>query len=240
MGRRAALVVGVLFSHRCDDLWWWWRREPDPSPTGLVAWTRPVGSSRGHPGARQPDEGDLIGACRPDRSPGCPPGRRACHPLPSHRAETAITSMAQATAAQPITVGSTPTWTATSPTPAPCWSPPGTTPSGSAARPALRCWVVPHRSRRPSGKTVRHRLNRGGDRQANAARYRIVLVRRRDHQPTKDDLTRRLAQGKPKNESIRCLKRSIAREVFAALQPLRHEFLTHPVDLSTSVAQGGI
>jgi hypothetical protein len=105
MGRRAALVVGVLFSHRCDDLWWWWRREPDPSPTGLVAWTRPVGSSRGHPGARQPDEGDLIGACRPDRSPGCPPGRRACHPLPSHRAETAITSMAQATAAQPITVG---------------------------------------------------------------------------------------------------------------------------------------
>jgi Winged helix-turn helix len=47
--------------------------------------------------------------------------------------------------------------------------------------------------------------------------------------------TRRLAQGKPKNEIIRCLKRSIAREVFAALQPLRHELLTHPVDLYTSV-----
>jgi Transposase IS116/IS110/IS902 family len=79
-----------------------------------------------------------------------------------------------------------------------------------------------------SGKTVRHRLNRGGDRQANAARYRIVLVRLRYHQPTKDYLTRRLAQGKPKNEIIRCLKRYIAREVFAALQPLRHEFLTPP------------
>jgi hypothetical protein len=56
-----------------------------------------------------------------------------------------------------------------------------------------------------SGKTVRHRLNRGGDRQANAALYRIVLVRLRYHQPTKDYLTRRLAEGKPKNEIIRCL-----------------------------------
>ena len=79
-----------------------------------------------------------------------------------------------------------------------------------------------------SGKTQRHRLNRGGDRQANAALYRIVLVRLRYHQPTKDYLTRRLAEGKPKNEIIRCLKRYIAREVFAALQPLRHEFLTPP------------
>jgi transposase len=74
-----------------------------------------------------------------------------------------------------------------------------------------------------SGKTVRHRLNRGGDRQANAALYRIVLVRLRYHQPTKDYLTRRVAEGKSKNEIIRCLKRYIAREVFAALQPLRHD-----------------
>jgi hypothetical protein len=56
-----------------------------------------------------------------------------------------------------------------------------------------------------SGKTVRHRLNRGGDRQANAALYRIVLVRLRYHQPTKDYLTRRVAEGKSKNEVIRCL-----------------------------------
>jgi transposase len=79
-----------------------------------------------------------------------------------------------------------------------------------------------------SGKTVRHRLNRGGDRQANAALYRIVLVRLRYHQPTKDYLTRRLAEGKSKNEVVRCLKRYIAREVFAALQPLRHDLLTPP------------
>jgi transposase len=55
-----------------------------------------------------------------------------------------------------------------------------------------------------------------------------VLVRLRYHQPTKDDLTRRLAEGKAKNEIIRCLKRYIAREAFAALQPLRHEYLTPP------------
>ena len=67
-----------------------------------------------------------------------------------------------------------------------------------------------------------------GDGGHDAALYRIVLVRLRYHQPTKDYLTRRLAEGKPKNEIIRCLKRYIAREVFAALQPLRHEFLTPP------------
>lgn len=68
-----------------------------------------------------------------------------------------------------------------------------------------------------SGKTVRHRLNRGGDRQANAALYRIVVVRLRYHQPTKDYMTRRLAQGKSRNEIIRCLKRYLARQVFAVL-----------------------
>jgi transposase len=88
-----------------------------------------------------------------------------------------------------------------------------------------------------SGKTVRHRRNRGGDRQANAALSRIVLVRLRYHQPTKDYLTRRLAEGKPKNESIRCLKRYIAREVFAALQPYATSSSPHPLDLYTSVAQ---
>jgi transposase len=69
-----------------------------------------------------------------------------------------------------------------------------------------------------SGKTTRHRLNRGGDRQANAALYRIVMVRLRYHQPTKDYMARRLAQGKTKAEVIRCLKRYVAREVFALLQ----------------------
>jgi transposase len=74
-----------------------------------------------------------------------------------------------------------------------------------------------------SGKTRRHRLNRGGDRQANAALYRIVLVRLRWHQPTRDYVARRTAEGKTKKEIIRCLKRYLAREVFAVLQQLSQQ-----------------
>jgi len=77
-----------------------------------------------------------------------------------------------------------------------------------------------------SGKTTRHRLNRGGDRQANAALYRIVMVRLRYHQPTKDYMARRLAQGKTQKEVIRCLKRYVAREVFAALNPTNQDHHT--------------
>jgi len=68
-----------------------------------------------------------------------------------------------------------------------------------------------------SGKTRRHRLNQGGDRQANAALHRIVIVRLRWHQPTRDYATRRTTEGKSRKEIIRCLKRYVAREVFAAL-----------------------
>jgi transposase len=71
-----------------------------------------------------------------------------------------------------------------------------------------------------SGKTRRHRLNRGGDRQANAALHRIVVVRLRWHQPTRDYVARRTAQGKTRKEILRCLKRYVAREVFAVLHQL--------------------
>jgi hypothetical protein len=68
-----------------------------------------------------------------------------------------------------------------------------------------------------SGRTNRHRLNRGGNRQANAALHRIVLVRLRYHQPTKDYLQRRTSEGKSKREIIRCLKRYLAHEIYPAL-----------------------
>ena len=71
-----------------------------------------------------------------------------------------------------------------------------------------------------SGKTTRHRLNRAGDRQANAALYRIVLVRLRHDQATKDYMARRRKEGKSKKEIIRCLKRYVAREVFAVLNQM--------------------
>ena len=68
-----------------------------------------------------------------------------------------------------------------------------------------------------SGQTKRHRLNRGGDRQANAALHRIVMTRLRWHEPTKAYMARRLAEGKSKPEVIRCLKRYVAREIYAVL-----------------------
>jgi transposase len=68
-----------------------------------------------------------------------------------------------------------------------------------------------------SGKTTRHRLNRGGSRQANAALYRVVIVRMRSHPPTLAYVRRRMGEGKTKLEIIRCLKRFVAREIFGYL-----------------------
>lgn len=81
-----------------------------------------------------------------------------------------------------------------------------------------------------SGKVTRHRLNRGGDRQANAALYRIVLVRLRWDQPTKDYMARRTTEGMSKKEIIRCLKRYVAREVYAVLTTMSAADATGPLD----------
>lgn len=72
-----------------------------------------------------------------------------------------------------------------------------------------------------SGKTNRHRLNRGGDRIANNALWRIVMVRLACDERTKTYVARRTADGMAKREIIRCLKRYVAREVFRALVPAR-------------------
>ena len=70
-----------------------------------------------------------------------------------------------------------------------------------------------------SGKTDgRHRLNRGGDRQANAAFYRIVLTRMSGDPKTKAYVARRRDEGKNTAEIMRCLKRYIARETFKQIQ----------------------
>ncbi|GAA2900797.1 hypothetical protein GCM10010472_68870 [Pseudonocardia halophobica] len=70
-----------------------------------------------------------------------------------------------------------------------------------------------------SGRTQRLRLDRGSDRQANAALYRITLSRLRWDPRTQQYLQRRLAEGKIRCEMIRCLKRYIARDVFSLLTP---------------------
>jgi transposase len=65
-----------------------------------------------------------------------------------------------------------------------------------------------------SGKTNRHRLNRGGDRQANSALWSIVRSRMATHAPTQAYVARRTGEGLSKSEIIRCLKRFVVREMF--------------------------
>lgn len=69
-----------------------------------------------------------------------------------------------------------------------------------------------------SGKTTRHRLNYGGDRQANRALHLIAVCRLRYCERTRAYAKRRTAEGKTQREIMRCLKRYIAREVFNSLQ----------------------
>jgi transposase len=70
-----------------------------------------------------------------------------------------------------------------------------------------------------SGRTVRHRLNRSGNRQLNRALHSIALSRQRYHQPTRDYTDRRRAQGKTDRDIRRCLKRYIARQLYRQLEP---------------------
>ena len=65
-----------------------------------------------------------------------------------------------------------------------------------------------------SGKTVRHRLNRGGDRSANSALHMIVISCWRMDEKTKAYIAKRMAEGLSKLEIMRCLKRYVAREVY--------------------------
>jgi transposase len=69
-----------------------------------------------------------------------------------------------------------------------------------------------------SGKTRRHRLNRGGDRAANNALYTVVLTRLRYDPRTREYMRRRTGQGLSKKEIMRCLKRYVARQVYPYLR----------------------
>jgi transposase len=86
---------------------------------------------------------------------------------------------------------------------------------------AMLCGAAPIPA--SSGRTHRHRLNRGGDRQANAALYRIVLSRLRHDPATRAYAQRRTTEGKTTAEIIRCLKRYVARELYPILTSNDHE-----------------
>ncbi|HEX5701120.1 MAG TPA: IS110 family transposase [Rubrobacter sp.] len=80
---------------------------------------------------------------------------------------------------------------------------------------ASLCGVAPIEA--SSGKVVRHRLNRGGNREANRALYMVCLSRMRRDGRTQEYVARRTQEGKSKREIIRCLKRYVAREVYRVL-----------------------
>jgi transposase len=81
-----------------------------------------------------------------------------------------------------------------------------------------------------SGKTQRHRLNRGGDRAANSALWRIAMTRLRHDPATRNYRDRRASHQKTPKEIMRCLKRYIAREVYRAILAdlAPHPSLDHP------------
>ena len=87
----------------------------------------------------------------------------------------------------------------------------------SEAAYAALCGVSPVEA--SSGKTQRKRLNRGGDRQANAALHRIVISRIRWDDRTRSYLDKRMSEGKTRREAIRCLKRYVARDLFKLIRP---------------------
>jgi len=82
---------------------------------------------------------------------------------------------------------------------------------------ARLCGVAPIEA--SSGKVTRHRLNRGGDREANQALWRIVMTRLSFDPRTREYMERRTKEGRSKREVIRILKRYVAREVYRHLRP---------------------
>ena len=80
---------------------------------------------------------------------------------------------------------------------------------------ARLCGVAPVPA--SSGKTIRHRLNRGGNRDANRALHVLALGRMSWDERTREYIAKRTTEGKSKREILRCLKRYLAREVYRVL-----------------------
>jgi transposase len=93
------------------------------------------------------------------------------------------------------------------------WSHPGRVRSEAAFAALAGTCPIPA----SSGNTLRHRLNRGGDRRLNRALTTVVIVRMRTHAPTKTYVTRRRAEGRTTKEIMRSLKRYITRQLYRTL-----------------------
>ena len=101
------------------------------------------------------------------------------------------------------------------------WSPSGTTPTASPTKQPSPNSAVSHPSPPAAAAPPDDTGSAAADRAANSALYIITIVRLRHHQPTRDYVQRRTAEGLSKREIIRCLKRYIAREIYHNLpQPV--------------------
>jgi transposase len=89
-----------------------------------------------------------------------------------------------------------------------------------------------------SGKTTRHRLNPGGDRQANRALHLIAVCRLRYCPRTRAYAERRAREGKSQREIMRCLKRYIAREVYTTLSADLADLAHRPIAPTTTILCG--
>ena len=85
-----------------------------------------------------------------------------------------------------------------------------------------------------SGRTQRHRLHRGGDRQLNRAMHIIALSRAKTDPETRVYLDRKVAEGKTKLEAIRCLKRHLARRIWRLLYLTQPAGPSVPINLANS------
>jgi len=87
---------------------------------------------------------------------------------------------------------------------------------GSPAKLARMAGVAPIPA--SSGARQRHRLDRGGNRQLNAALHRIAITQRRYHPPAQAYVERKLGEGKTTREALRCLKRQLIRSVYSTMR----------------------
>jgi transposase len=112
--------------------------------------------------------------------------------------------------------------------------------TGSVERFHSRAAFAAHNGTAPipvwSGNIVRHRLNRGGNRQLNAALHRIAITQLRCPGPGRDYVAKRLALGDTKPEAIRALRRRISDEVFRRLRADETARITSKASLALAVA----
>ncbi len=87
-----------------------------------------------------------------------------------------------------------------------------------------------------SGKHLRHRLNRAGNRQLNAALHVIALTQARIHAPARDYLARRRADGKTPKEGLRALKRHLARHIYRLFTAIHSHDDRPPTPVNTAPA----